>query len=231
MPLITEILQAETWVLDGTASTPPIEAGTATLRFEADRVHGSSPCNTYMGTFELDGDSISFGPLASTMMACQDDLMTAERVYLTSLAAVDTVTLEDGTVTLFGDGVSLVFDAVDLDEVLVGTWSIVSVATGDAITTVLVDTEPTITFDEDGNVLVTTGCNSGGTTWERDGNALSFGNDVDTTAMGCEGDLADQEDAIFAAIRATRTFDIAPGQLTLLDGDGHIVLTALPADS
>jgi hypothetical protein len=46
--------------------------GTApTLELTETDVSGTGGCNTFSGTYTTDGDTISFGPLASTMMACE----------------------------------------------------------------------------------------------------------------------------------------------------------------
>ena len=37
---------------------------------EDSAVAGSAGCNTYQGSYTLDGDSLVFGPFASTMMFC-----------------------------------------------------------------------------------------------------------------------------------------------------------------
>ena len=36
------------------------------------RISGTTDCNNIMGTYELDGSNLSFGPLAATMMFCPD---------------------------------------------------------------------------------------------------------------------------------------------------------------
>ncbi len=55
------------------------------------RVAGNATCNRYIGAFTVDGESIVFGPLASTRMACPtDDLAEQERAYLAALAAATT---------------------------------------------------------------------------------------------------------------------------------------------
>ena len=44
-----------------------------TISFNKDgRVVGTTDCNNFMGGFTVDGSKLSFGPLASTMMFCQD---------------------------------------------------------------------------------------------------------------------------------------------------------------
>lgn len=40
------------------------------LRFEAERVSGNDGCNNFFGSYTLDEDSLKFGMLGSTRMAC-----------------------------------------------------------------------------------------------------------------------------------------------------------------
>lgn len=233
MPTTLQDLQAERWVLDGEASSPSIGSPSAvTIAFEDDSVHGSAPCNTYGGPFELDDDSLSLGPLASTMRACEDDAVTAaETEYLAALESVESVEVDDDDrLVLTGPDVSLVFDALDVDEALAGTWSIVSIATGDAIESVVEGSDPTLTLSEDGQAGVVTGCNQGATSWERDGDDITFGV-IAGTLMACEDALMAQEDAIFAALEGAATFEVSPDQLTLLDADDHILLVATAGDT
>jgi heat shock protein HslJ/uncharacterized lipoprotein YbaY len=60
-----------------------------TLRFLAGgRAAGGSGCNRFTGVVRLSGEGLSFGPLASTMKACPEALMTLERTFLDGLARV-----------------------------------------------------------------------------------------------------------------------------------------------
>jgi heat shock protein HslJ len=80
-------LPGSSWRLEdlaGVAALPNVEA---TLEFpEAGKVAGRASCNRFFGTVELSGESIKFGPLASTKMACIDDATNAQEVkYLQAL--------------------------------------------------------------------------------------------------------------------------------------------------
>jgi heat shock protein HslJ len=56
---------------------------------------GSSGCNQYSGGYTTDGASLSFGPLASTQMACADaDINAQEAAYLAALETVASYRLE-----------------------------------------------------------------------------------------------------------------------------------------
>ncbi len=63
----------------------PIEA---TARFEDGHVAGSAGCNRYTGGYALNGERLTFGPLASTMMMCPEPQMTVEMAFLAALGRV-----------------------------------------------------------------------------------------------------------------------------------------------
>ena len=42
------------------------------MRFEADKVSGFDGCNNFFGNYTVTGNDLTFGPLASTRMACPD---------------------------------------------------------------------------------------------------------------------------------------------------------------
>ncbi|HKU71745.1 MAG TPA: META domain-containing protein [Burkholderiales bacterium] len=54
------------------------------LHHESGRMTGSGGCNGISGTYKLEGDRLSFGPLAGTMMSCGDGMET-ERNFLGAL--------------------------------------------------------------------------------------------------------------------------------------------------
>jgi len=85
------------------------------LHTEENRVAGFGGCNRLMGSYRLDGDALSFGQLATTMMACADGMQT-EHAFLEVLEKVSAwevtgsnLTLKDGA----GDDVAR-FEAVHL---------------------------------------------------------------------------------------------------------------------
>ena len=63
---------------------------------------GSAGCNTYNGTYTVDGSSISFGPLATTKMACPVAETAVETAYLAGLAGVKTWSIQALFLTLDG---------------------------------------------------------------------------------------------------------------------------------
>lgn len=72
-------------------------AATPTAIFGADgTISGSGGCNSYSGTYQVDGDALTIpGPLTTTMMMCDEAVMAQETVFLTNLQAVAGFTLFD----------------------------------------------------------------------------------------------------------------------------------------
>ena len=68
---------------DGTMTTP---ITIPTLAFEDGSASGNASCNQYFGSYEIDGLSLTFGPLASTEMFCgEPGVMDQETQYLAAL--------------------------------------------------------------------------------------------------------------------------------------------------
>ncbi len=48
-------------------------------------VSGTGGCNQYNGSYELDGDKLTVGMLAGTMMACEPPILDQETAYMKAL--------------------------------------------------------------------------------------------------------------------------------------------------
>jgi putative lipoprotein len=74
-------------------------------------VTGSTGCNTFNGEVTIDGSEISFGPLATTRMACADPVAgEQEQAFLVAMEAVTGYTIDgDGRLVLDG-GAPLTFE-------------------------------------------------------------------------------------------------------------------------
>jgi heat shock protein HslJ len=80
------------------ATVSPIVDSTITLVFGADgTVSGNATCNTYNGSFTVDGDALTIGPLATTRMACAtDELNAQEAQYVAALQNAATWEIVNG---------------------------------------------------------------------------------------------------------------------------------------
>ncbi|MBN1937786.1 MAG: META domain-containing protein [Anaerolineae bacterium] len=89
-------LEGTSWTLLAYRKTSPIEGTTITATFEEGRVSGSAGCNSYSGLYEVDGDKITVGALAITMMACVEPqgVMEQEQTFTEFLGAAQTFRFE-----------------------------------------------------------------------------------------------------------------------------------------
>ncbi len=87
---------------------PVAPSAKPTLLFpEGDKLNGSGGCNSFGGTYTVDGNKIAVSRLASTLKACADpDLMAQEARYLAALQKASTYSIEKagGTIRIDYDG-------------------------------------------------------------------------------------------------------------------------------
>jgi heat shock protein HslJ len=94
------------WTLRDVAGTPALAAPQATIQFpEAGRVAGNGSCNRFTGSVEISGLNLKFGPLASTRMACMDNVVGGQEAhYLKALGAATRYAMENGDLLIYCDG-------------------------------------------------------------------------------------------------------------------------------
>ena len=94
------------WLLVDLAGAPVIANSKASLSFlEEGRIAGNGSCNRFMGGVTIAGDSLKFGPLASSQMACGEDGVSAqENQYLKLLGAAKRFELKDGVLLIYSEG-------------------------------------------------------------------------------------------------------------------------------
>ena len=87
------------------AETNVVAGTTVTLKFgEDDRASGSTGCNSFNGTYQVRGDSISFSRLISTRRACLDqNANEQEQRFLSTLGSANRFRLTRGRLTILSD--------------------------------------------------------------------------------------------------------------------------------
>ncbi len=105
-PAAANEINSTEWQLLYIRKSTPITDRPITISFEDGQVNGSSGCNSYFGEYKINGNEISFGPLASTEMACLDPegIMDQEYEYLTFLSEVVTYSIEGDQLILKKEG-------------------------------------------------------------------------------------------------------------------------------
>ena len=223
------------WQLtSATDATGTFDLDDATITLEiADTVaSGTSGCNSYTGDFGGTADGVSFGPLATTQMYCEpDSLMQLETRYLKALETVDTAVIDGDTLTLSlsDDVLELGYTAVEpvADAELVGpTWTLESIGTADAVSSVL--GEATLVFGEDGTLHGAAGCRGfSGDYFAADDGEIRL-TELEIDHSNCPAEIGDQETRVFDVIGEGFRAEIAGDTLTVTrtGSDGTLVYRA-----
>lgn len=96
------------------ALIPMIAGSTISLAFSADgQATGNGGCNTYGGSYTVQGDTLVFGEIVSTLMACADQTVTdQEQQYLQALHTANRFEITADTLTIEYDNGSSVLNFV-----------------------------------------------------------------------------------------------------------------------
>ena len=109
-------LDGTSWMLMAYRKTRPISGTTITATFEGGQVRGSAGCNSYGGSYQVSGDTITVGAIAITEMAClePEGLLDQELVFVEFLTYAQTFRVADGQLQISrSDGEALTFVPLD----------------------------------------------------------------------------------------------------------------------
>jgi len=219
-PAPTTGLAGTSWKLltsDGTTVPKGVEI---TAEFGADgAVSGSGGCNTYSAKYTVTGESITIEGIASTMMACDDPLATAETAYFGALEKVSVWAIDGASLTLTGpDGQpTLVFAKAFKFG---GTsWQLATI-NGEKVAA---DVTATLQFGEDGQVSGSGGCNTYGGPYTVKGHQIDIGPLI-STRMACPTAQTAVETVFLGGLEEVVSWKVGGGRLTLLGPKGKPTL-------
>jgi heat shock protein HslJ len=232
-------IEGMTWLLTGQAVDGAMVAVpdgiVVSLLMEDGRASGTGGCNSYFGTYELDGFAVSFSKIGSTLMACPGAAGDVEAAYFGNLGLV--ASYQSGGIQmafLDADGEVLLEYDLAPEVGIVGSWlaqginnqvgGVVSSQTTSAITA---------NFGDDGRLTGNDGCNDYFTSYMTEGDRISIAPEIGSTKMACLSDeLAEQSRWYFAALAAATTWATdVNGSLELRDDDGALQVRYEPAAS
>ena len=100
-------LDATSWHLEsyrdaGDNMVDVLPDSVSTVLFQADHLSGSAGCNNYSTSYETNGASISFGPVANTLKSCEtpEGIMQQETAFLMALSSAKIYAMDRGSLVL-----------------------------------------------------------------------------------------------------------------------------------
>lgn len=229
-------LDGTQWILTGYLSNgtflQPRNGTMVSMEFGNDRrITGSAGCNHYFAAYEMKGTAVTIGQAATTLMYCTGPgVMEQESAYLALLGQAASATAGNETL-VFADatGIRILSFAKTVPpapEPLAGTnWTLDSIHTGDAVSSVIAGTTITAVFDENGRVAGSSGCNLYFASYNVTGASVAIG-PAGSTKMYCAGPgVMEQESTYLASLSRAETFTITGGRLSLADANGSSLLS------
>jgi heat shock protein HslJ len=203
-----------------------------TLVFGNDgQITGSAGCNHYFAPFGIKGKTITAGPAGSTEMFCiAPGVMEQESAYLALLGKSSSFSGGNDTLT-FADAAGttiLTFTRIvpPEPEPLAGTnWTLDSIYSGDAVSSVIAGTTITAVFDGNGSVTGSAGCNRFFASCNVTGSSMTIG-PAGSTRMFCNGPgIMQQETAYLASLGRVAAFSLSGDRLNMADANGAPLLS------
>lgn len=194
-------------VTEGAEEIQLVDGTRIVVSFGVRRIGVQAGCNILGGTYRLDGATLVTDSQWMTEMGCdeprhaQDDWIATffEGNPTVELAGNDLIlTVDDRSVTLLDREIA------DPDLPLAGTkWTVDSLFSAQAVSSVPRDTTSTFHFRDDGRVEIDTGCNTGGGRYRIDDDAgtVRFRNLV-VTRRACTGASGELEEAVIEVLAA-----------------------------
>ena len=226
-------LAGTSWILATLNGKPALTTVAVTLNLVGGRAAGTDGCNSYNASYTADSTNIKINqPMATTMMACPDPIMSQATAYLAALGQAATYKTDGKQLTLFdASGTELAtFNAQSRD--LAGTsWIVTGYNNGrQAVVSVVVGTEITANFGTDGILSGNGSCNDYNAAYETTAANIQIG-PVISTRKACEPAVMEQEMQYFAALNTAATYRIDGNQMEMRTKDGALAVTFVKAQA
>jgi heat shock protein HslJ len=225
---------AVVWKWVGVRGGDPVSVempGRYTLEFHADgRYSVRADCNSGSGAWSFEQGVLELQPGPMTLASCGPE--TLDQRFLQLLSTVTSFATEEGRLLLMlGDGASsMTFEAMR-DVGLVGSsWLVRAYNNGrEAVVSVLGESQLDLTFQEDGTVTGSAGCNRFNASYAIEAGHLTIGPVAATRKMCPPEELMAQETAFLAALQSVATFEIRGGRAQLRTAEGALAVDLVAA--
>jgi heat shock protein HslJ len=231
-PLATTTWTLVSYLDDAGDQRAAIESAPSTLAFGDDGfVTGNTGCNSFRGSYELDGDRLSVASTGTTRAACvPPEASRQERAVLSGLTATIRYVVGEGELALLdGRGGRLLVYTPASTDLADTRWGAVGINDGAVVVNSATTEAVEVEFRSDGSLGGTTGCRdlAGSYRLEQgDGSRLEIR--PDTTGTGtCSPEQTEGEADLLAALTATTTYRISGNKLALRDDSGSTQVTLL----
>ncbi len=184
--------------------------------------------NSYSASYEANSDgSLKIGQISSTLMAGPENVMAAEKAYFDALQKTASYTSDGETLKLFDAQGNELLIFVKSEIGLKGAWTVTGVNNGkEALQSVMASATLTMEFGDSGALSGNGGVNNYNAKYEDTGSGEITISQIASTKMAGPEELMTQEQQFFAALEASKAYQIRGTTLELRDSNGALQVTA-----
>ncbi|PKL61428.1 MAG: META domain-containing protein [Methanomicrobiales archaeon HGW-Methanomicrobiales-2] len=236
---VAEPLAGTAWHLaafraDNGSVTAPLPGAEPLIIFgEGGTLSGSAGCNLYSAPYRINGSTISVEPVIATAAypATAEGLAQQSR-YRELLVAAASYRVEGDRMTISGPSGKdlLVFSRAEQPEsmpLLATEWQLTHYTTGGGNTVVspIPGTSVNLTFDADGTLSGSAGCNAYSAPYELNETGIAVERVIATKAsLAGPAGIMEQESAYLDLLRSAAGYRIVGDTLAVIDGNGRAIL-------
>lgn len=218
-------LDGRQFVLTAASGFERVAGTTVSIRFDDGNVGADAGCNSIGGPYRLDGSTLVVEGLAMTEIGCDPDRHAQDDALAELLTEQPTVTLDGDRLVIETSATRLELldrEVADPDRPLVGpTWTLDTIITGEAASTVPGESTFTIRFDRDSSAIVVAGCNDAAVPYDSgpgdfpSAGEIQLGPATSSTDRTCP----EAERHLLEVLSGEITYEIDVDRLTITNGD------------
>ncbi|ACK70992.1 protein of unknown function DUF306 Meta and HslJ [Gloeothece citriformis PCC 7424] len=197
-----------------------------TLRFDSQRVSGTSGCNQFMGNYKLEQKNLSFQGFASTQKACfTEGLSAQEQDFLKALGQVASYELDNDLLQLKdsqGKNI-LTFQKIRPASLTQNLWQLQQYNNGrGGIVSLISGTEIILVIDDQGKLRGNAGCNQYQSQWKGTAENFQISPPISTKKFCNQPEgIMEQETAYLSSLEKVNSWEIEGSNLVLKDAEGN----------
>lgn len=202
-----------------------IDGKDVSVQFTSMNYNINAGCNVIAGEYSFSPDTgkITFGEAITTMMACEDEIMSLETEMMTAFSKINSYEIDGTTVELSGDDVHLTLETVAQWELQNTNWNLSQILIEEGFVSDVIFENSDLIFSQDWKISGLAVCNTLVGNYEVSDWEIQVSGLASTKKMCSEQEMK-YESAIVAAFEQVNMYNISESTLTFLDADGATLL-------
>jgi len=192
-------------------------------------LNGTAGCNSYFGSYTIEGQNLAISPLGATRMMCDDQIMQVESAFLAGLENAQSyqTVLKQLTITTASGTLAFYADRAPLEGTL---WTMTSLGPIDNPRPPVQGSNFTAIFSRQpgmpsGQMSGTTGCNDFASAYYANLENIKI-NMPGTSNNSCTPDMVGEQLVYFQALNAARSYRILGNELQIFYDDQVLIFVA-----